>query len=189
MRRLVAIVVAVVVAASCIPWLRHQRFFSVLVAITAVFVAGLIVFGVVRTFSTWSKQKRTQGDSTQSGWWSPRTRNLCLGGALILVLMLTVPHFVATRGGAYKLAVETANQTPQFTEVLGAPINEAWFSEGRTEYGNQAKAELAIPVTGSKQKGNLQVVAIKEDGRWKLTELTLELARSGERIDLLANSR
>jgi hypothetical protein len=103
--------------------------------------------------------------------------------------MLTAPHFVATSGGAYKLAVATANQKPQFTEVLGAPIREAWFSEGKTEYGNPARAELTIPVAGSKEKGDLRVVAIKEDGDWKLKELTLELVRSGERIDLLAGPR
>jgi hypothetical protein len=103
--------------------------------------------------------------------------------------MLTVPHFVATSSGAYRLAVATASQTPQFTEALGAPIREAWFSEGRTEYGSQASAELTIPVRGSKQGGDLQVVATNDGGRWKLKELTLALARSGERINLLASSR
>lgn len=188
MRKWVAIIVAVVVAASCIPWLRHQRFFSVLVAIIAVVLAGLIILAVFQAFAKWSR-KEPQYGSTQSAWWTSRVRNLSLGAAVILVLMLTVPHFVATSGGAYRLAITTANQTPQFTEALGVPIREAWFSEGRTEYGNPAKAELTIPVTGSKQKGDLRVVAIKEGENWKLKELTLELARSGERIDLLAGPR
>jgi hypothetical protein len=120
---------------------------------------------------------------------APGFRNLAFGAALVIVLMLTVPHFVAVSGGAYRLAVATASQTPQFTEALGAPIREAWFSEGRTEYGNQAKAELTIPVMGSKQRGDLQVVAIKDGERWKLKGLTLELERSGERINLLGSAR
>jgi Cytochrome oxidase complex assembly protein 1 len=189
MRKVLITVVAIVVAASCIPWLRRQSSFSVLVGITAIALAAFIVFRVVRALAGWSKREHQQGRSTQSAWWSPRLRNLSLGAAIILVLMFTVPHFVATAGGAYKLALATANQTPQFAQVLGAPIREAWFSEGRTEYGNPAKAVLTIPVTGSKQKGNLQVIATKEDGHWKLKQLTLELAGSGEQINLLSSSR
>jgi Cytochrome oxidase complex assembly protein 1 len=187
-RRVVPIVVAAVVTASCIPWLRHQRFFSAFVAIITVLLAMYMVFGFARAFSSWMERGRQQ-DSAQFGWRSPRLRNLMLGAALIVVLVLTVPHFVATRNGAYKLALATAHETPKFVEALGTPISEAWFSEGKIEYGDAPKAELAIPVTGSKQKGNLQVVAIKEDGRWRLQKLTLELVESGERIDLLQRSR
>ena len=45
MRRKIAIVVGIVVAASCVPWLRHQHFFSVLVGVTTLALFGLIVFG------------------------------------------------------------------------------------------------------------------------------------------------
>jgi hypothetical protein len=188
-RKLLAIVVAIVVAASCIPWLQHQRFFSVFVAIITIVLAGLIVLGVVNALPEWSRKWSEQGGIPQSGWSSSRKRNLSLGTAVVLVLMITVPHFVATSSGPYKLAMATANQMPQFTEVLGAPIGAGWFSEGWTEYGSPAKAELRIPVTGSKQNGYLQVVAIMEEEHWTLKELRLELARSGERIDLLASTR
>ncbi len=189
MRKTAAIVVAVVVAATFIPWLRHQPFFSVLVAITAIVLAALIVLSAVRSLTKWSKKERDQEGAERHGRSSPRLRNVSLGAALILALILTVPHFIATNSGAYKLAVATANQAPQFTEALGAPIREAWFSEGRTEFGDSAKAELTIPVTGSKQRGDLQVIAVKEGGEWRLKELMLVLARSGERIDLLASPR
>ncbi len=159
-----------------------------LIAVTVVVLAGLIVLGVAQTLAKWSRRESQQGAVTPR-WWSPRLRNLSAGAVVVLVLMLTVPHFIATSGGAYKLAMATANHTPQFAEALGAPIREAWFSEGRTEYGNPARAELTIPVTGSKEKGDLQVVAIKEGERWKLKELRLDVARSGERIDLLAVPR
>jgi len=186
MRRLVATVVVVVVAASCIPWLRHQRFFSVSVAITAVVLAGLMVLGVVQALAKRSRKELEHGESTQPGSRSRRLRNLSVGAAVVFVLMLTVPHFIARSSGAYKLAIATAKRTPQFTETLGTPIKEAWFSEGSTKYENPAQATLMIPVTGSKQKGDLYVVAIREDGRWRLKELTLELMPSGKRIDLLS---
>lgn len=189
MRKVTTVVVAAVVAASCVPWLRHRPFFPVLVAITVVALAVFIMFGGVRALSTWSKQERQQGDSTRSGWWSPGVRNLSLGAAFVLVLMLTVPHFMATRSDAYELAMATARQAPQFTDALGAPVREAWFSEGTTEYGSPTKAQLTIPVKGPRRTGSLRVLAMKEDGRWKLRALTLELEQSGERIDLLANSK
>jgi len=189
MRRMAAIVVAIVVAASCIPWLRHQPFFSVVVTITALVLAGFIVVGCARALSKWRKQKHQQGDSMQPFWLPPRARNISLGAALILVLMLTVPHFVATSGDAYKLAVVTAHQSAKFNELLGAPVREAWFSEGKVELGNPATANLLIPVHGRLRSGNLRVLAVKNDGGWRLEGLTLELAQPGEQIDLLADSR
>jgi hypothetical protein len=176
----------IIVVASCIPWLRHQHFFSIGVGVTAIVLAGLLVTGGVHAVSTWSK--RQQSGSQPSSWLSPRLRNWLLMAVLLGLLIPVVSQFVAKSSDAYKLAVATAHQTPQFTEALGAPIREEWFSEGRTEYGNPTKAELTIPVKGSRGKGDLRALAIKEDGRWKLKELTLELAQSGERIDLLANA-
>jgi Cytochrome oxidase complex assembly protein 1 len=123
-----------------------------------------------------------------SGWSSARLRKLLLGAALFILLMLTVPHFMATTSGAYKLAVETAHQTPHFTEALGTPVTEAWFSGGKEEWENPATAEMLIPVRGRMRSGNLRVRAIKNGGRWRLTELTLELTQPDESIDLMAKT-
>lgn len=187
MRKTVAIVVGIVVVASCVPWLRHQHFFSMLVAVTTVALAIFVVFQGVRAVSI-RGQKLRQPDSAQFTWWSPRRRNLLLGAALVLALMFTVPHFIATHSGAYKLAVATAHQTPQFRDALGAPVTEAGFSEGKEELGDSATAEMVIPVRGRIRSGNLRALAIKEDGRWRLTELTLELTEPDERIDLLRST-
>ena len=124
-------------------------------------------------------------DPPQSSWWSPRLRNLLLGAAFVILLMLTVPHFVATRSGAYKLAIATAHQSPWLTEALGTPVTEAWFSEGKEEWGNPPRATLTVPVDGPKRHGNLQVPAVKDTGGWRLTELTLELTGPDDHIDLL----
>jgi hypothetical protein len=123
-----------------------------------------------------------------SGWLSARSRNLLFGAAFVIALMLTVPHFMATTSGAYKLAVATAHQSPQFTEALGNPVAEAWFSEGKEEWGNPARAAMLIPVRGRMRKGNLRARAIKDGGRWQLTELTLELTQPDEHIDLLSKT-
>lgn len=185
MRRTIAIVVAIVVVASCIPWLRHQPFFSVVLGITAVALIGFMVFGGVRALFVWSTQKDRHTGPAQSGWWSPRRRYILLGAALTLVLILTLPHFMTTTHGAYKLAVATAHQSPQFREALGAPVTEAWFSEGKLEFGNETKAEMVIPVHGRRGEGKLRVRAVKDGGSWKLQELTLDLTQSDDHIDLL----
>ena len=49
---------------------------------------------------------------------SARLRNLVIGAAIVVALILTVPHFVATTSGAYKLAMATARQKAQFTDTL-----------------------------------------------------------------------
>jgi len=95
---------------------------------------------------------------------------------------------VATTSGAYKLAVATAHQNTQFTQTLGPPIKEAWFSEGKQVWSNPATAEMLIPVRGQMRSGNLRAHAIKEAGQWRLTELMLELASPDERIDLLGKA-
>jgi hypothetical protein len=116
-----------------------------------------------------------------------RTRNLLTGSAFILLLMLTASHFLAVTSGAYKLAVATAQQRAEFNDELGPPVREAWFSGGKTQFGKRAKADLLVPVQGSKRKGSLRVLAIKDQENWKLKELTLELAQPEKRIDLLWN--
>ena len=187
MRKIAPAVMGIIVVASCIPWLRHQHFFSMGVGVTAIVLAGLLVASAVHAVSTWSQ--RQEASSQPARRLSPRLRNWLLLVVLLGLLIPVVSQFMARSSDAYKLAVATARQTPQFTEALGAPIREAWFSEGTTEYGNPTKAELTIPVKGSRDKGDLRALAVKEGGRWKLKELTLELAQSGERIDLLTNSR
>jgi hypothetical protein len=118
---------------------------------------------------------------------SRRVRRWLIGIALFVVLILTVPHFVAISSGPYRLAVTTANARPEFSEALGPPIREAWFSEGTTRYGERASADLLIPVQGRKSKGNLRVLAAKDQGNWRLKELTLDLSQPEKRIDLLWN--
>jgi len=119
---------------------------------------------------------------------SARLRKFSIGALIIIVLMLTVPHYVATTSGAYKLAVATAHQRSQFTQPLGEPITEAWFSEGKQVWSNPARAEMLIPVRGQMRSGNLRARAIKEAGQWRLTELMLELTSPDERIDLLGKA-
>jgi hypothetical protein len=188
MRWVPALVIAVVVAASCVPWLRHQSFFSVLIGITAVALFAFIVFTSIHTLSAWLL--RWQSVPSQSRWRLLISRKKLWGCGIFIVLILTVPHYVAVCGGDYKLAVATAHQSRQFNELLGTPVKEGWYSEGKKDVGRgtleePVRSEMLIPVRGKRQEGNLRLQAIKIDGVWKLTELTLEIDNSGAPVDLL----
>jgi hypothetical protein len=121
-----------------------------------------------------------------SSGWSSRKR--LSGAAIILALGFPIVHFIGTGSGAYTLAVATAHQTPQFGEVLGTPIREGWFTESKFTFGESWSAKLLIPVRGRLRSGKLRALAIKDSGHWRLTELTLELTRPDEHIDLLSKT-
>jgi hypothetical protein len=93
--------------------------------------------------------------------------------------------FAAKRFDPYKLAIQTARQNRDFVDLLGSPVTEGWFFDGKEQLGDPATAQLLIPVRGSTRTGNLRVRAIKENGRWRLTQLTLELANPDKSVDLL----
>ena len=123
---------------------------------------------------------------SQSAWLSSRLLSRLSAAGIVLIAVLVVSQFAVTHTDAYRLAVATARQTPQFTEALGAPVEEGWFSADKWEFGSPATAQLTIPVKGSKREGSLRARAVKEESRWRLTELALEFTGSSERIDLLS---
>ena len=79
---------------------------------------------------------------------------------------------MATSSGAYKLAVATAHRA-EFNGLLGTPVSEGWFSEGKIDVGNPATGDLLISVCGRLRSGNLRAFVVKDDGGWRLKDLTL----------------
>jgi hypothetical protein len=89
----------------------------------------------------------------------------------------------------YKTAVATAKAHPAVTEVLGTPVEEGMFLSGNTNVTDASgNADLSIPISGPKGKGKIFVVASKSAGRWTYTTMVVEIAKSGERIDLKADT-
>jgi hypothetical protein len=109
-----------------------------------------------------------------------------LGCILVGIFVPPVFHFAAKRFDPYKLAVQTARQRQEFVDALGSPVKEGWFFDAEEQFGEPTTAKMLIPVRGSTRTGNLRVQAIKDHGRWHLTQLTLELTKPEESIDLLA---
>ena len=107
------------------------------------------------------------------------------------ILWWSIPpvfHLAARRFDPYKLTIQTARQNRDFIDVLGNPVTEGWFFDGKQQLGDPATAQLLIPVRGSARTGNLRVRAIKENGRWRLTQLTLKVASPDKSVDLLGEN-
>ena len=84
--------------------------------------------------------------------------------------------------GAYQLAMELIQSSPQAIECLGEPIRSRMFVAGSIRNGC---ADIAIRVYGPKGEGRCRVRGEKIHGEWKLSSHTLTLGNSGETIDLL----
>jgi hypothetical protein len=125
------------------------------------------------------------GPGPVSGWVSPATARLVLVGiALALVISGAAPAIVRATG-AYGLAMSTARSSAKFGEALGLPASDGWFPGFQFQGGESPTAALTIPVSGPKARGTLQAAAVKVDGRWRLTRLTLELPANRGAVDLL----
>lgn len=121
-----------------------------------------------------------------SRWLSRRFLTWILWCLLLGLFVPPVFHFAARKFDPYKLALQTARQSPEFIQALGSPVKEGWFSDSEMQLGEPATARMLIPVRGSLRTGNLRARAVKDHGRWRLIELTLELTKPDQSIDLLA---
>ena len=76
---------------------------------------------------------------------------------------------------------------PDAVRALGEPIKAGFVVNGAiSTSGSSGRAEMSIPVSGSRDKGTVTVVAVKSDGVWQLTTLELVPKQYPDRIDLLA---
>ncbi len=86
----------------------------------------------------------------------------------------------------YKDALAKAKTEPAVTEALGSPIKDGFFVSGNTNVsGGSGEANLAIPISGPKDKATLYVVAKRSVGFWSYSSLVVEVKRTKQRIDLL----
>ena len=121
-----------------------------------------------------------------------RTR---LGGAGILLAVGGIALFVTLlfgamkSSGAYKQALVAARADPAVAQALGTPVNAGFIVSGSVDVsGTSGDADLSIPVSGPKGKGTVYAKATRSMGEWQFTELVVEIATTGERIDLLAGA-
>jgi hypothetical protein len=127
-------------------------------------------------------------------WWSRNWKWFVPTGCLTLIVIFVafIASIVLIVFGAlkstdvYKDSLARAKANPAVIEALGSPIKDGLFISGNTNVnGASGEANLSIPISGPKGKGTLYVKAEKALGRWKYTDLVVEIQNTGERIDLL----
>jgi hypothetical protein len=86
---------------------------------------------------------------------------------------------------AYQLGVARLQSNPIATNLLGTPISAGIPSGSVRINGSSGTAELRFSVSGPRASGVVFVAAIKTDGVWALTKLTLTPNGSDNAIDLI----
>ncbi|MGE6761082.1 cytochrome c oxidase assembly factor Coa1 family protein [Corallococcus interemptor] len=74
----------------------------------------------------------------------------------------------------------------QVVQTLGEPVSGGFFFSGKTRSrGDDAVAEMEIPLSGNKQDGVLQVRAVQTSKVWGFSRLRV-VAQDGKVINVLA---
>lgn len=127
-----------------------------------------------------------------TGWWQrhwkwavPTLAALALALFAGLALLVVSAVFGMIKSSdAYQGAMQQLTASPAAATALGTPIRDGWFTMGNIAVnGPSGEANLQIPVSGPKGKGDLFVEATKSAGTWRFQVLVLQVG--GKRIDLL----
>ena len=139
----------------------------------------------------------TVSPTPRRNWWKRNWKWFvplgCFSIALLFVVFVgsvVVIVFSAVKStDVYKDALTRAKSHPAVIEALGSPVTEGFLISGNTNInGASGETNLAIPVSGPKEKGTIYVAAKKSLGRWDYSGLVLEIANTHQRIDLLGSS-
>jgi hypothetical protein len=131
------------------------------------------------------------------GWWSRNWKWFVPLGCLTMIgLVVTfVAAIVVIVFGAlkstdvYKDGLARAQKHPAVIEALGSPIDDGLFMSGKTNVtGSSGEADIAVPISGPNGKATLYIVAKKSAGEWTYEQLVVELAKGGQRINLLEDA-
>lgn len=138
-----------------------------------------------------SLQQRPRGWFSRNLWW-------LLPGA-ILVVVLPVGCCGAAflwainslkSSQPYQMALQRVRVSPQMTEELGQPIEEAsWMPTGRFSYRStngvaRGDASFNFSVAGPRGAAEVHADAVCRQGKWQLTRLLATPARTGSTLSL-----
>jgi Cytochrome oxidase complex assembly protein 1 len=90
---------------------------------------------------------------------------------------------------AYELGASKLQASAEAANLLGTPISTGIPSGSISVGGASGRAVLSFSVTGTKASGRLFLEAIKKDGVWSITSLTLKVDGGDSMIDLVGGKR
>jgi hypothetical protein len=112
-----------------------------------------------------------------------------LGGIALFGGALGVGFYGFRHSEAYKLGVARLQASPVATNVLGTPISTG-FPTGKISFnGASGTAALSFSASGPKAAGVVFLEAVKKDGVWLITRLTLKLDGRDGAIDLVNGTK
>ena len=83
------------------------------------------------------------------------------------------------------LAMRAAQDDPKVSEQLGSPLQMGYLVLGNIETSGPAgKAEISIPIIGTRERGTLYVNGEKSFGKWKIKRLVVMIDEAGENFDV-----
>jgi Cytochrome oxidase complex assembly protein 1 len=116
----------------------------------------------------------------------------------VVIWLGAIALFGATFGGtfyllryseAYELGASTLQASSQAADALGTPISTGFPMGSVSTSGANGGAILGFSATGTKAAGRVFLEAVKKDGRWSLTKLTLKVDGRDGVIDLIEQSK
>ncbi len=128
------------------------------------------------------------------GWWGRNWKWFVPTGCLGMVLLAAAFGFFIVgivfgalkSSDAYKSALAQAKADPRVVSALGSPITDGFIVGGKTNVnGSSGEADMTVPISGPKGKGTLYFVASKFAGKWTFSKIMVEVADTGQRIDLI----
>ena len=112
---------------------------------------------------------------------------LLILGALFVGGILAVVGVAMRSSDPYQLAVTAATHDPSVVAELGAPVQPGWLTTGQINVaGPNGQASLAIPISGPRASGTINVCANKAAGKWTFSCLNVDVHGRASPINLLA---
>ena len=117
-----------------------------------------------------------------------------VGGCLTVILLFVLGVGTAifgisklfTESAPYEYALEQASNNPTVIEYLGNNIENNGLMQGNISFKNDTgKANITIPIKGTKGEGSVTIVGKKIDGEWIYEELFVTIKETSEQINLM----
>jgi len=117
-----------------------------------------------------------------------------VGGCLTIILLFVFGVGAAVFGLSkifkesvpYEYALEKASKNPTVIKFLGNDIESNGIMQGNISFKNDTgKANITIPIKGSKGKGSVTIIGTKIDDEWTYEKLFVTIKETNEQINLL----
>ncbi len=93
---------------------------------------------------------------------------ICAGGLTILILTTLRSNEI------FDQSIALVRGSPEAVELFGQPIEPGWMIGGTIlDQGLTGEAEMLIPIRGPLRSGTVEVRAVKVNGEWFFTDVTL----------------